>query len=290
MPARTSPSTVGTPPATVPHEPDAVRVLSNVTYGTDPGTVLDEYWPPSPASSPTPAVIFIHGGGWLVGDKGAWATNAQKLVAATGWPAFSINYDMDPNETAYSVEPRDVTAAINWVKANAAKLDIDPSRIALVGDSAGGHLAMFVATMGSGPSSDPGRVKAVVSWSGIADFPLVATDAGCYSSACPGANATPTQYLGWLSGRYNGSTLASDQPALWAANSPVDHVDPTDPEMLLFNSTDEMVPIDQMQEMQTELGSNGVPVQAVAVDGSLHGLFYNAIAWPKTLSWLEHNL
>lgn len=262
-------------------------IKSNVNYSTDTNDKLDEYLPTVKAPSPTPAVIFVHGGGWYSGNKSNWATYAEDFVTKTGWPAFAINYDMTTS-TPYVNEPQDVTTAINWIKTYAKYANIDPHRIGLVGESAGGHLSMLAATTGSGPSSDMGRVKAVVSWSGPTDLPLLTQDAGCYDKPC--VFNDPNQWIGSVAQWFEGNTLASDAPDQWAATSPVNQVDPTDPPTLLFNSTDELVHLDQMQEMQSKLQTNGVPVKTVTYSGTQHAMAYASKAWPTTLSWLKTNL
>src|SRR5439155_14641343 len=165
-----------------------------------------------------------------------WSSYASNFVSSTGWSAFNINYDMTSGAD-YSTEPKDDTEAINWVKSHARSFNINPARIGIIGDSAGGHLAMLAATTGSGPASASSRVEAVVSWSGPADLPLVTSDAGCYDTPCD--FMSPTQWLGSVTQNFEGGTLASNAPAQWAATSPVNLVNPTDPKMLLFNSSNE---------------------------------------------------
>lgn len=263
----------------------SVKVVSNVTYYSDPGAVLDEYLPGSKSRTPTPAVVFVHGGAWAGGDKAEWNTYVSNLVSSTGWPAFNINYDMD-TAAEYITEPRDVTAAVNWVKDHAGTFNIDPARVGLVGDSAGGHLALLAATTGTGLPSAANRVKAVVSWSGPSDFTQLNSDLGCLDVVC---NST-TQWLGYSIQRFEGMVLQPDDPQRWSDTSPINQVDPTDPKTLLFNSAAEIIPLNQMQNMAAALQANGVPVQTVTYAGTAHALNYGSQAWPTTLSWLKTNL
>jgi len=264
-----------------------VKLVSNVSYGSNSADKLDEYLPTRKASKATPAVIFIHGGGWNGGDKSKWASYASNFVADTGWPAFNINYDTS-STTLFATEPREVTAAIDWVKARSKSFNVDPARIGLIGDSAGGHLAMLAGTTGSGPATGSGRVKLVVSWSGLSDLPLVTQDAGCFDVPCD--YTSTTQWLGSVTQNFEGGTLAPTVPDQWAATSPVTLVDSTDAQMLLFNSINEMVNIDQMLGMEAKLASNGVPAQSITYDGSAHGMAYAAQAWPTTLTWIRSRL
>jgi acetyl esterase/lipase len=265
----------------------SVSVVPNVTYYSDPGDVLDEYLPGTTAAQPTPAVIFVHGGAWDTGDKKRWSTFASSLVSSTGWSAFNINYDMK-SSTLYTTEPQDVSAAVEWVKANAATLNVDPARIGLVGDSSGGQLSMLAGMTGSGSPSQDGRVRAVVSWSGLSDMPLVTQDAGCYATHCDYTSGR--QWLGSVTQHFEGNTVVPSSPNRWTRTSPVTLVDPTDPRTLLFNSRNETINVDQAQRMRSELAEKGVPVTTVVYRGTAHAMDYASKAWPKTVSWLEANL
>lgn len=265
---------------------DGVTVSSNVAYTTDGGApvLLDAYLPTAPVSSATPAAIFVHGGGWAGGDKSEWATEARNFTASTGWPAFSMNYVLNaPNP--YWEEYWDVHLAIDWVKANATTYGVDPSRLGLVGDSAGGQLALLAADYGTGGSSGDGRVKAVVSWSGVPDATLAAKDEGC-SSIC-NFNTQPVSAM--LENNYEKVSPAAG-PSRWAATSAVNHVDVTDPPTLLVNSTHELIPLDQLTEMQADLARAGVPVSTVVLPGTQHAMDYSPQAWPPTLQFLQQQL
>jgi len=269
------------------HAGSRVRLVSNVKYYTDPGDRLDEYLPTSTAPTPKPAVIFIHGGAWDSGDKSRWSAYASSLVFWTGWDAFNIDFDMK-SSTPFATEPTDVFAAIKWVKKHAKKLNVDRSRIAVVGASSGGHLALLAGMKGSGPSAKGSRVRAVVSWSGLSDLPLVTQDAGCYDTECDyNSNA---QWIGSVTQHFEGNTTAPATPERWTKSSPITQVDKTDARTLLINSTDERVNLDQTQRMEAALSAHHVPVKTVVYNGTEHGMEYGSRAWPTTLSWLLKNL
>lgn len=260
-----------------------VTVQKDVQYGDDLGDPLrlDAYAPVTRPTVKTPAVIFVHGGAWTSGDKSEWATEANDLVANTGWSAFSINYTLNSG-APFFYEHTDVQKALRWVKANAATLGIDPDRVALVGSSAGGQLAMLAGTLGSGPASGADRVKAVVSWSGISDMIGLVQTYGCQWTICWQAAPRAVQ-------QYEVLPLASAY-GRWYATSPIANVDPSDPSMLLVNSTNEIVPVNQMTAMASRLGANGVPVSTMAIAGSAHASGYWAVAWPRTLQFLQQQL
>jgi acetyl esterase/lipase len=262
-----------------------VVVQTDISFGDDRGPLLlDAYLPTKPAATSTPAVIFVQGGSWHLGDKDEWAFAAKDLVTKTGWRAFSVSYVLD-SPTPYLDEVADVLDAIEWVKSNAATYGVDPARVGIVGESAGGHLALLAAMSGDGPSSGPTRVRAVVSWSGFADMALLAGDLGCATSPC----STSPNALGAALEGYEKSTLAED-PARWTSTSPVTHVDASDPPTLLIHSADEVVPRNQLDTMAAKLKENGVPVSTTVYPGTEHGIAYGDKAWPLTLRFLRDQL
>lgn len=131
----------------------AVEVAGLVTdaYGPDPAQLIDihpsEIW----TTTPAPAILYFHSGGWSSGDRGS-VPDVIAAQAARGWVVLSADYRLAP-EHPFPAADEDVDRAIRWVKANAAVLGIDPQRIVLAGGSAGGHLATVAA-------ASPGRFVA----------------------------------------------------------------------------------------------------------------------------------
>jgi arylformamidase len=115
------------------------------SFGTDPLQKLD-FWAAKDKAKPAPIVIFVHGGGWKRGDK-CNATGADKVThfLEQGYAVASVNYRLVP---AAKVEDQaaDVAAAFAWLRSNAARLNIDPARMVLMGHSAGAHLVALVGT------------------------------------------------------------------------------------------------------------------------------------------------
>lgn len=242
----------------------------DVTYA--PGVALDAFLPAG-HHDPVPAVLFVHGGGWRTGDKRGWSRRARTLVRQTGMVAFAVNYDLDATEP-YLTQPNDLRAAIAWVRANAVGLGVDPTRIGLIGSSAGGHLAMLVATTSTGAD----RVSAVVSWSGISDLPRLAR------------SPRGDQVVKDLAVRYSGGPL-NEHPDRWSEESPVDHVDRSDPPMLLAGSADEtMVPVDQLEVMRDALRARGVEAVDRIFPGTRHASSFGDDVWDETVQFLVRHL
>ena len=118
-----------------------------------------------------PAILAIHGGAWRGGDK-AWGETFAKELCPYGYVVFSINYRRSsrPNGT-WPVQIEDVQKALKYIRANARRFNIDPTRIASLGVSAGGHLATMVA-LRDDPASPDGRVKVAINLDGEHDMTM----------------------------------------------------------------------------------------------------------------------
>src|SRR3954470_15563439 len=93
-----------------------------------------------------PAVLCIHGGGFRAGNRKGWDAFCKKL-AERGYVAITVDYRLAP-KYQFPAAIYDVKAAVQWLRTNADKYHIDPDRIGTVGDSAGGHLALFLGVTG----------------------------------------------------------------------------------------------------------------------------------------------
>jgi len=116
---------------------------------------LDAFVPEG--DGPFPTVIFVHGGGFMNGDKQSYIKPLFEPVGKAGFAWFTINYRLAP-KYRWPACGDDVATAVRWVKAHAAEYRVDPRRIALVGESAGGHLVSWVG----GSTDEALRVAAVV--------------------------------------------------------------------------------------------------------------------------------
>ncbi|WP_406694868.1 alpha/beta hydrolase [Singulisphaera sp. Ch08] len=150
--------------------------LENLVYGQVQGAGLlaDVAYPKS--TELIPAIISVHGGRWFRGDKRDASAIKVEQWAEFGFFAIAIDYRLlgcTPAPACY----QDVQCAIRFVHANAEKYHIDPHRIFLIGQSAGGHMASLAATLGDGPFPRTGgwekasnKVRAVISVSGNYDL------------------------------------------------------------------------------------------------------------------------
>jgi acetyl esterase/lipase len=116
------------------------------------------YRPPTDSTSALPVVVFLHGGGWCVGDLDSYEGDARNHAVGAGAVVVSVDYRLAP-EHPYPAAVEDAWAATQWVAAHAGELSADADRLAVVGDSAGGNLAAVVAQLARDAGGPPIRFQ-----------------------------------------------------------------------------------------------------------------------------------
>ena len=137
-----------------------VRVVRGVKYS---GRLkLDVYMPSTPAERPRPAIVQVHGGGWVLGSRHEQGVPLLTHLAANGWVGFNVDYRLSPRAT-WPAQIVDVKCAIAFVREHADEWAVDPSFVAITGGSAGGHLSALAALTPGDPEFQPGFEDADVS-------------------------------------------------------------------------------------------------------------------------------
>lgn len=124
-------------------QPDPPAVAEVRALQTEGGVPLRLYRPPAAASGPQPVLVYFHGGGWVIGDLETHDVLCRQLCIAAGAAVVAVDYRLAP-EHRFPAAVDDCVAATRWVRREAAALGIDPTRLAVGGDSAGGNLAAVV--------------------------------------------------------------------------------------------------------------------------------------------------
>ncbi|GEO05149.1 hypothetical protein AAE02nite_28130 [Adhaeribacter aerolatus] len=209
-----------------------VREKRNLVYcqRSDRKLMLDAFYPQPKNNQKTPAVLIIHGGGWRSGDRSQHYPLAQRL-AALGYACFTAEYRLS-TEALYPAAVYDLKAALRWLRANAKIFNIDTTKIAALGFSAGGELAAFMGTTNNNPKYEgencslkySSQVQAIVDMDGTLSFVHPESGEGDDSRSTSAA----THWFGYPK---------KDNPALWAEASPLAHVGKNTPPTLFLNSS-----------------------------------------------------
>ena len=245
-----------------PPLPDGVREEKDIEYGRVGETSLKlDLFSPKTLDSPSPALLFIHGGGWKSGQRQDYRVYTTHF-ASLGYVTATMSYRLGP-KGHFPAPIEDANCAVRWIRANAVRLHVDPDRIVVLGGSAGGHIALMVAYASDRPefqgnggnSGVSSRVAAVVNFYGPVDL------------------TTPfAQASGLVKTFLSGKTF-TEAPELYRAASPLFYLGSNAPPTLTFHGTlDDIVPIDQAETLELRLSALRVPHDYVRMEG-----------WPHTL-------
>lgn len=202
---------------------------------------------------PFPIAILIHGGGWGGGDKAREYVPPTEQLTESKFTWFSINYRHAP-QYHWPACLEDVRTAIHWVKQHAAEYKGDPNRIALIGYSAGGHLAAYAAAT----AKDDARPQALVVLSGPTD--LVA-DCERRGGMSPSLQALFDRDI----------TLDDEARAILQQASPLNQVTGKMPSCLLIHGTlDVSVPYSQSVTFQAKLKELGTTCELITIPDGEH--------------------
>ncbi len=248
-----------------------IRIEKDIPYLTpNRKEKMDLYLPiTAEKNKPFPGIVYIHGGGWMSGDKNIErGKSICTTLAKHGYVAAFIEYKLaTPDSGSWPQALYDCKTAVQFLRKNADKYNIDPDHIGVMGGSAGAHLAAMVGTVGPEEGLEPpgpykgvsSKVQAVVALYGIynlKEFKYKRTDE-------PWNHKT-------LVGIFLGISQKKD-PKLWDLASPINHIDGDEPPFLLIQGTaDKVVSVKQCKEMDEKLKKFGVPSEVIWVKGAGH--------------------
>ena len=266
------------------------RYIAGVEYAVLTGfrpLLLDLILPPAESGGPgsdgpgrpVPVVVWLHGGGWQQGSRrgagpafAGWSPTVFERIAAAGLAVAAIDYRLS-GEARWPAQLADVLAALDWLRREGPELGLDPGRLALMGESAGGQLAAVAALTdtafadgarkNAAPGPLAGVVRAVVDWYGPADLRTMASELGPAPAADPAAPDSRES-------RLLGAPLPT-VPDIAADASPVTHIHSAAPPFLLLHGTaDRLIPALQSTGFAAALREAGVPVQLELIAGAGH--------------------
>ncbi len=242
--------------------PDSIVEELDIEYGKIGGRSLKlDLYRPKATAKPVPAIIFIHGGAWKGGDKSHMKFYAVRF-AKQGYVTASIAYRFS-QEAPFPAAVEDAKCAVRWLRAHAKTYNVDPDKIAVSGNSAGGHLSLMVGYSSDveewegqgGNSGVSSRVQAVINFYGPVDL------------------TTPFAQKQSVVHQFLAGKKYDEEPKLYHRASPITYLTQDDPPTLIFHgSIDSTVPIDQADMLADKLSELGIPYLYDQFEG-----------WPHTM-------
>jgi acetyl esterase/lipase len=238
------------------------QVNANITYLTASGLALKlDVYRPRGGTDPRPTAVLLHGGGYRINStKEGFALNVIPWLQM-GWNAINVEYRSSGHALAPAAV-EDVRCALRWATQNAKQYNIDPNRIVLTGQSAGGHLASIggIVPESAGldrrcPGREPVKVAAIISWYGVFDYTVLVED------------PTREYAVSWIGPQPNRMEIAR-------LVSPMTHVRPGLPPLLhIHGDADPTVPYDQGVREVEAMKKAGNAAELFTVPGGRHGNF-----------------
>lgn len=243
--------------------PDTVIVEKGIEYANPDDQHLQlNLARPKMGDGPFPAIVCIHGGGFRAGKRESYDGLIVRL-AEQGFVAITVTYRLAP-KYQFPAAVHDTKAAVRWVRANAAKYKIDPSRIGTTGGSAGGHLAQFLGVTAGvkefeGDGGNPGEssaVACVVNVYGPSDFTK------SYGKSVDAAEVLPLFLGGNLEKARKLHLKAS--PLYWV--TPI-----AAPTLCIHGTLDKYVAHEQAVWLVDKMNAAGAEAELVTLEGAGHG-------------------
>jgi acetyl esterase/lipase len=229
--------------------PRGVRRLRGIEYARPAGKRLrlDVYMPAEPPDpGPRPAIVQVHGGGWIVGTRTEQGIPLLNHLAAHGWVGFNIDYRLSPRAT-FPDQIVDVKRAIAWVREHGAEYGADPGFVCITGGSAGGHLCALAALTADDPSLQPGFEEIDTSVAAAVPF------YGVYDLTDPETIYYP-ELREWVLEQVVFKTRLADDPEAFRAASPTHRVRADAPPFLVIHGDrDTLVPVADARRFVAEL-------------------------------------
>ena len=260
---------------------DRYWMQPDVVYGTANNTQLKlDIWYPRDSTTPTPTVVFIHGGGWIFGAKEG-AVYQLLPYLERGWRAVNVEYRMAGNSLAPGAV-EDVRCAVRWVFRNAKQWNFDTSKIVLTGQSAGGHLSLIAGMLPKGSPLDDRcygdedlKVAAIVNWYGITDVNdlLQGPDLKNYAKM-------------WMGSQANSAVIARQASPLTYVRSDLP------PIITIHGDKDSVVPYSHATRLKAALDEVHATNKLVTIKGGDHGMFTQdqyKMAYSEIWSFLREN-
>lgn len=279
-------ATAGGPPLYTLSPEDARAVLDRAQAGDvalAPATIEERTIPVGPsgqvsitivrpvgATAPLPVVVYIHGGGWILGNFGTHERLVRDLAARTGAAFVFVNYAPSP-EARYPVAIEEAHAAATWVSGHGSEIGVDATRMAIAGDSVGGNMTAAVTLLAKQRGGPTFRLQALF-------YPVTnaAFDTASYAEFADGPWLT-RKAMQWFWDAYAPDDAQRAEPTASPLRALLDQLAGLPPALLITDEAD--VLRDEGEAYGRKLRQAGVDVNALRVEGVFHDfMMLNALA------------
>jgi acetyl esterase len=252
-------------------DPEPVAAVEDVAIPGAGGAIRVRVYTPAEAA-PRPAMVYFHGGGWVVCDVETHDVVCRAIAVRSGAVVVSVDYRLSP-ESKFPAAVDDCFAATCWVAANAGRFGIDPARIAVGGDSAGGNLGAVIA-LKSRDERGPAIVLQVLVYpvTNLASF-----DTPSYGEFAEGYDLTRPQ-MEWFRSHYLASPEDGRNP--YASPLLADDLRGLPPALVITAECDPLR--DEGEAYARRLEEAGVPVTCTRYAGMIHPFFTLGGVIPQT--------
>ncbi|MFN8855941.1 MAG: alpha/beta fold hydrolase [Planctomycetaceae bacterium] len=262
-------------------------VVKDLGYGRDKKYQRLNLALPDRSAGPVPVVIWIHGGAWVTGDKDE--ENPAEALVSEGFAVASIEY-RPATVAAYPAQLEDCQTAVNWLRSTAKKYRIDPERVGVWGQSAGGHLAAMLAVNPGG--GNRAALQAVCDWSGPVDLQrLVEDSAEEYRKVSQ--EMLWRLYLGPAADnlKLRDSLSNSKRTQLFQSGSPMSYIaEKMPPILVVHGEQDRIVSVRQSRRFVKRLEQLGAPIDYVELPGVGHDLRESPVSAKRVVAFFRQHL
>src|SRR5690554_436212 len=271
------------------------RKFLDLPYTNNPdGPRLDIYLPDT--QGPYPVIVYVHGGGWLIGHKRVAYMEPLFYFLEHGYALVSIDYTLS-DKAEFPTQIYEVKTAIRFLREHAAAYNLQPDRMAALGDSAGGHLAALAGTSAAagqledvslGSAAQSSKIQAIVDWFGPIDFTTMQKQ--LREAGAPAHDLTVCT----MEDLFIGADLASEPQKAKPADPTTYITADTPPFMIQHGDNDTVVPCQQSlpfaAKLEAAIGKNNVILEIL--EGAVHEdpRFYAQANLDKVVGFLDKYL
>jgi acetyl esterase/lipase len=253
---------------------------NNLLYGFHERHTLDISYARD-VTTPAPAVLFIHGGSWISGDKSSMLKYRASIISE-GYVYISMNYRLISSQATYLDMLEDVELAITYIKTQTSDMPIDTTQIVLAGESAGAHLAMLYSYRNTSPIT----IKLLLALVPPVDF----TDPDYINFGNPTNQLFLANQLMQTNIIDPNDLLLNGYPTSWYDASPIHFLETAIPTLIGYGAFDELIPQSNYSRFLDKANEINAPVEAILFPNSGHALDNDPIKLEELFAMFFANL